>query len=278
MAEINASICARYLEFCANTDPGKYIDLYKTLPRSLDALCDLVSQQFVHPWDGSRQPEGRIYQPRANQSVEKMLENLIHFNNAGLVAARTVNERVIAGCRENALLLTSILRYQGIPARARAGWCQYISGQPDQYADHWVTEVWNGEARRWMMVDTKPKKLDSSQSEFKFGGAVWLELRRGQAEAGKYRQKEDWFYVRLNFGHDFNTMLGEGPHYWEAPPLFHREKEQMAEAELTLLDALAALLQQPDENIEQILSLREAHVGLQGMESAWGIFEQTVYK
>ena len=188
MTNSNTSMYDGYRHFGTITSPGKYIDLFKTLPTSLDTLCDLISQQFVHPWDGSPQPEDRSYEPRGNHTVENILESLMNFNDAGLVMSRQLNERVIAGCRENALLLTSILRYQGVPARARAGWCRYVSSNPEQYADHWITEVWDAPEQRWMMVDTHPKKIDFPQEEFKFGGAVWLLLRKGQATPGQYRQ------------------------------------------------------------------------------------------
>jgi hypothetical protein len=141
--------------------------LYKTLHTSLEALCNLIAKQLVHPWDSSPQPAGRTYEPRANQTVEKILDNLVQFNEGGLVMSRTLNERVIAGCRENALLLASILRYQGIPARTRAGWCQYISSNPGQYADHWITEVWHVADQHWMLVDTNPKKIDFSPAPYK---------------------------------------------------------------------------------------------------------------
>ncbi len=277
MQRMSRAIFDCYRQFDAYTHPGKHIDLFSTLPTDLDALCDLVATQLVHPWDGSPQPEGRSYEPRSNLMVENMLDSLLHFNSAGLVMNRTLNERVIAACRENALLLTAILRYQGVPARARAGWCRYVSSNPQQYADHWVTEVWHDAEQRWLLVDSNPKKVDFPGSEFKSGGDAWLELRTGQATPDQYRQQADWFYLKLNFGHDFNTVLGEGPHYWEAPPLFHQELSQMTAGELSLLDRLAELLQEPDTNLESILHLQAEHAGLQGLQSAWHIFERTVY-
>ena len=277
MSDTRISSDDRYRQFGENIAPGKYIELYESLPTSLDDLCDLVAKQLVHPWTGGPQPEGRTYEPQANQTVETILEHLMRFNNAGLVMNRTLNERVIAGCRENALLLTSILRYQGVPARGRAGWCHYVSSNPDLYADHWVTEVWHATEQRWMLVDTNPKKIDFPRQEFEPGGAAWLALRNGQAEPELYRQKPDWFYVKLNFAHDFNALLGEGPHYWEAPPLFHKDRGQMTAEELSLLDQLAKLLQHPDDNLDTIVSLQQMQRGLQGLQSAWHIFEQTVY-
>jgi hypothetical protein len=99
---MNQSILVGYLRFCPNTDPGQYRHMYGALPTSLESLCDLIQSQLVHPWDGSEQPQGRRYDPQANHKIETILANLHQFNQAGLVPERTVNERVIAGCRENA--------------------------------------------------------------------------------------------------------------------------------------------------------------------------------
>lgn len=272
------SILDDYLCFCPNTNPGQYRYMYEALPTSLESLCNLIQSQLVHPWDGSEQPQGRRYDPRANYKIETILAKLHQFNEAGLVQERTVNERVIAGCRESALLLTSILRHQGVPARARAGWCKYVSRDGRKYVDHWITEVWNQEEGRWMLVDAKPKKIDFSPEEFQFGGEAWLVFRRGEAAPEIYRQQEDWFYLKLNFGHDFNTVLGSGPHYWEAPPLFHQELEEMDPEQLMILDDIAEMLREPDVHLEQLRYLQKAHPELQGLKSAWPIFEKTVYR
>ena len=122
-------LISNYRQFDPSTDPGQYIYMYKDLPESLGDLCDLIQKQLVHPWDGSPQPEGRKYEPRNNYRVKDILAQLDQMNRAGLVSERQLNERVIASCRENALLLTSILKYQGISSRVRAGWVKMVHKQ-----------------------------------------------------------------------------------------------------------------------------------------------------
>jgi len=266
-----------YQAFDPSTDPGDFIYLYKDLPDSLDSLCNLVQNQLVHPWNGGPQPQGRRYEPRNNHRVANMLEQLVQMNPDGLVMDRLLDERVIASCRENALLLTSILRYQGIPTRVRASWVKYLSSDQSKFTDHWVSEVGHEDEKRWLLVDTNPKRIDLPPSEFQPGGAAWLQLRAGEAAPETYRTDDDLFYVKLNFGHDFNAVLGTGPHYWEAPPLFHVKMQEMEDWQLALLDRLANLLENPDQNLDELQQLQQEYEVLQGLESAWPIFEQTVY-
>jgi hypothetical protein len=268
---------ANYREFDPSTNPGDYIYLYNDLPKALESLCDLVQYQLVHPWNGGPQPQGRHYEPRNNHRVQDMLGQLVQMNSAGLVIDRLLDERVIASCRENALLLTSILRYQGIPSRVRAGWVKYLSSDPSKFTDHWVSEVWREEEKRWLLVDTNPKRIDFPRSEFQSGGATWLQLRAEQATPEAYRMDDNLFYVKLNFGHDFNAVLGTGPHYWEAPSLFHIKMKEMEDWQLALLDQIAKLLEKPDRNLGKLQQLQLEHDVLQGLESAWPIFERTVY-
>ena len=127
------------------------------------------------------------------------------------------------------------------------------------------------------MVDTNPLRIDLPQGEFVSGGRAWLQLRAGEAQPETFRTDNDLFYVKLNFGHDYNVILGSGPHYWEAPPIFHRHLSEMAGWQLALLDRLAELMEEPDENIGELRRLQGEYELLQGQESAWPIFERTTY-
>jgi hypothetical protein len=184
---------------------------------------------------------------------------------------------VLACCRENALLLTSVLKYQGIPSRVRAGWVKYVSNNQKKYTDHWVSEVWNENEKRWMLVDSNPKRIDFAQGDFQPGGDAWINVRHGKVKPDAYRQEDDLFYIKLNFAHDFNAILGTGPHYWEAPPLFHIKMEEMKEWQMELLDKIAELLKNPDLNREYLHSLKMEYKELQGLKSVWSVFEKSIY-
>jgi hypothetical protein len=159
----------------------------------------------------------------------------------------------------------------------RAGWVCYVSSDPTKFADHWLSEIWLENEHRWLLVDTNPKRIGLPHHEFQSGGQAWLQIRSGQATSAQYRSADDLFYVKLNFGHDFNAILGTGPHYWEAPPLFHIKMEEMADWHLALLDKIAHLLEEPDRNLSILQGLQRKYEELQGQMSAWPIFAQTVY-
>ena len=54
---------------------------------------------------------------------------------------RDADQRVVGTCRHFAVLSCALLRYRGIPARARCGFATYF--QKGQGLDHWVTEYWD---------------------------------------------------------------------------------------------------------------------------------------
>jgi len=90
------------------------------------------------------------------------------------------------------VLLAAVLRYQGVPARARCGFGTYFT--PGRYEDHWVCEYWNAAQSRWVLVDAqldermidvlKPDfdPLDTPRDRFIVGGKAWQLCRSGAAD------------------------------------------------------------------------------------------------
>ena len=76
--------------------------------------------------------------------VEGILQRIIELDSHPSSNARSPEKRVVGICRHFALLLTSMLRAAGIPARARCGFGNYFN--PGYYEDHWVCEYWNSGA------------------------------------------------------------------------------------------------------------------------------------
>ena len=79
-------------------------------------------------------------------------------------------------CRDNALLLASILKYRGIPARVRYGFAPYLV--PGFHANHVICEVWNEKDNRWMLVDPSADRIDFAREEFDFSNDVWLKMQK----------------------------------------------------------------------------------------------------
>lgn len=140
------SVLDFYRQYSHYTDPGKYEYLYKNLPDSLAELCSLIKSQFIHPYAELPRYRDIIPKERWNEyinypTVQSILEGLVAYNSSGLTKNRKPEERLILGCRENAILLASILKYRGIPTRVRAGHVTYL--RPGFHLSHTICEVWN---------------------------------------------------------------------------------------------------------------------------------------
>ena len=89
-----------------------------------------------------------------------MLARITEFDSQPLTIARPLDRKFVGNCRDHSTLLCSILRQQGVPARARCGFGAYF--MPNHYEDHWVCEYWNAAQQRWILVDAQ---LDQLQRE-----------------------------------------------------------------------------------------------------------------
>ena len=128
------------------SDPGVYASLYENLPASISELVKLVQGITIHVfWAeryGLKVPPERMDELQL-RSMERRLARTIELDPRPLSEARTIDKKLIGNCRDHSLLLASLLRHQGIPARARCGFGAYFL--PDHFEDHWVTEYWNQE-------------------------------------------------------------------------------------------------------------------------------------
>jgi formylglycine-generating enzyme required for sulfatase activity len=174
-----------YRQYSSFTDPGEYKYLYKNLPDSLPELCHLIKSQFIHPYAELPQYREQIPKERWNESVnyptvKSILKGLLSYDSRGLVKDRKPKDRLVLGCHENAIVLASILKYRGIPARLRAGHATYII--PDFHTSHTICEVWNEKDKRWMLVDPDMGKVDFSRNEFDFSNDAWLKMQKKEID------------------------------------------------------------------------------------------------
>ena len=165
-----------YAAQSAITDPGSYSSLFTDLPHDLPGLHQIVQNIYIHVW------KVRKYNPEwlknrtheyESRSVAKSLALVMAHDQHPLTEARPKSEKLIIDCRHFAVLLVSMLRYQGIPARVRCGFATYL--EKSHYQDHWVAEYWNGE--RWVMEDPDLVKHDIPPAEFITGGKAWQMIR-----------------------------------------------------------------------------------------------------
>ena len=256
-----------YKGYGQNTDPGEYAGLYQGLPESLEDLCAWIKTQLIHPAEVERYaavlPEGRTREDTAFYSVQDMLKELVIRDPRGLTMGRDPAARLVLSCRYHAMLLVSVMKSRGIPARVRVGFAAYLDPQGGRHIDHWISEIWNAREDRWMWVDPDTHRVDFDG--FEVARDVWLGAREGELDPQHYGFHIWWGlgYILGNLGHDLHACLNHELIYWEGPELFHREPEALSADELAFVDRLAHLLEHPEENLGELAELQAGHPLLQ---------------
>jgi len=186
---VDTSLLDFYRQYSAFTDPGEYAYLFANLPDSLPELCSLIKSQIIHPYDDLPKYRELIPQERWNEAfsypgVKSILEGLVSYDSSGFINDRKPEDRLVLGCNQNAILLASILKFRGIPARVRTGHATYI--MPGFHISHTVCEVWNENEMRWMLVDPSMDMVDFSREKFDFSNELWLKLQNKDIDPNLY--------------------------------------------------------------------------------------------
>lgn len=174
------------------TDPGPYAEHFDELPTELPALVETLQGLMVHIFWAERyglQLSDARKEEVNLRRVALQLARLLELDDAPLTQARPYARKLVGNCRDFAVMLTAMLRYQGVPARARCGFGTYF--RPNYFEDHWVCEIWNAEEARWVLVDPQLDAvmladlpidfdpLDVPRDRFIVGGQAWQWCRDG---------------------------------------------------------------------------------------------------
>ena len=250
-----------YRQYSEFTDPGEYTYLYENLPDSLPELCSLIRSQFIHPYAELPKYREQIPQERWNEmmnypSVKSILGGLISYDSAGLVFDRKPEDRLVLGCQQNAILLASILKYRGVPARVRAGHATYIA--PGFHISHAICEVWNENEMRWMLVDPSLEKVDFSRNQFDLSNDAWIQMQNGEIDPDLYGIPRVYTGLVSILGKvctDLASVLGtEYPINQYAPILDNVfDNNQLTAEQIEILDTVSELMTSLDaENLSKL--------------------------
>ena len=136
------------------TDPQSCASWLNDLPADIPSLVKVVQGVMVHIFWAERYGLSLSDQRKDEVNlrfIPKMLARLAALDDRPLTAPRELERKLVGNCRDHSTLLCSILRWQGVPARARCGFGAYF--MPDHYEDHWVCEYWHAAHQRWILVD-----------------------------------------------------------------------------------------------------------------------------
>lgn len=168
-------------------DPAQ-VRLADGLPDNPAGICQAVQSLVIQPDDATVAgvPEHRLAEKNI-RPVRGLIEVLTAGDPAPLHQARTPASRVVGTCRHFAVLSCALLQLRGIPARARCGFATYFVAGHN--VDHWITEYWHAQERRWVRVDTEilgqplvPSPADLAAGEFLTGGEAWAWYRSGSVD------------------------------------------------------------------------------------------------
>ena len=181
------------------SDPGTYASLFDDLPTSIYDLVRIVQGVTIHVFWAERYGVKHTPERQAEVQLRTMprrLERTLELDPRPLSEPRALEQKLVGNCRDHSLLLAAMLRHQGVPARARCGFGAYF--MPNHYEDHWVTEYWNQDQARWVLVDAQLdalqcdvmkipfNPLDVPRDQFLVGGAAWGLCRSGAADPEQF--------------------------------------------------------------------------------------------
>lgn len=277
--KISNNILDFYKRTSSFTELGFYKDFAVKLPNDIKKLCLLQRMQTIHPadlrnknirntvdgvyGDMSKVPITRLdYEEDYFPTAQSMLAELLR-KNPKYDKNRDIEDKIHITCRGQAILLTSILKAKGIPARARSGFAPYIYCDEVNY-DHWITEYYNYVEDRWILVDADECLSDLDfdpynipRSKFIFGAEAYLGIRNKKYKEDELYYASDPATLGLNAAlrglfYDFHALMNNEIIFLHQPKYIMDKDFDLEEVDYQELDKLALLLLEPDKNFKEI--------------------------
>lgn len=289
------------LEFYKQTSPftdlGYYKEFAKNLPDNIEKLCLLQRMQIIHPvafndknirskkecfWgDMTKVPVTRLrYEDDIFPTAQSVIAELLR-KNPNYNINREAKDKVHVTCRSQAILLASILKAKGIPARVRSGFAEYIH-YDGLYYDHWITEYYDEKENRWKLVDADEHCPDHEigfdlndipYNKFIFGAKAYLGIREN-----KYKE-ETIFYdsnpvtlglrasIKVLF-FDYHSLMNNEIIFLHIPKYISDKNFELSEEEYKELDNLAMLMLRPNKNFEKLQEIWKNNLKFRIMSGA----------
>ena len=187
------------------------------------------------------------------------MEGLVSYDSRGLVKDRKIEDRLVLICRHNALLLASIFKHRGIPARVRYGFAQYLV--PNFHTMHVICEVWNENDNRWMLVDPTAgsSMIDFSKTRFDFSNDVYLKMQNNEINPNLYGNPGQYtglMPIMLVVCADLASILGTEHTTREYPPIMDyalKNDNQLTAEQIEILSDISELMKSIDaENFSKL--------------------------
>jgi len=279
MSNVTDEVLEYYVLQSPITAPSGYAELFEDLPSGVGTLCGVVQGIIMHHCLAAAR--GIELGEERRQEVElrhvpRMLARILELDERPLTAVRSPEKRLSINCRDYSVMLCAMLRHQGVPARARAGFAGYFGacpeGEPGFYVDHWVCEYWNADEGRWALVDVEIDEferelckitmnpLDVPRDQFLVAGKAWQLCREERADPDRFGLDPDpesemhgLWYVQSQLVRDLAAMNKMELLCWDCWAMGDvGPKDKVSEEDLSLLDRVAALTQADNSTFAEL--------------------------
>ncbi|MEU8254981.1 transglutaminase domain-containing protein [Micromonospora inaquosa] len=247
-----------YRRHSAYSDPGRHGGLLDAVAADIPTVAATARNVIVHYRAGGVElPDDRLDEVNCRW-VGRILDTDQSRFPLPLTAERPAVDRVAGCCRDHTLLSVAVLRQHGVPSRSRVGFASYFV--PGWHHDHVLVEYWDG--HRWVWADPEVDPaggwgfdgydIDPKAGLFDSAARVWAAYRAGTIDPDVYGVAPDvsahggWFiydYVLHELAHRQKDELL----LWDS---FGAMTDDLADADLTLADEIAALLLAADDGDE----------------------------
>lgn len=251
-----------YSKQSAFSSPGTNSSLFDDLPDSIEDLVKITHGLIVHrdatkKFYGFNIPQNRILEADTRY-VERILNKIQKLNRVSLATPRKPEDRFLGSCRDFALLLCSILRYKGIPARLRCGFADYF--EKDGFTDHWICEYWDSRRKLWIIADSELGEIEKKTYKIKFdnlnvprnkfivAGKAWKLCRSGDEPPDSFGVHsigiKGWWFVRSNVLRDLASLNKIELLPWDYTDFFNKHIKDLSDLsrdELELIDNIAEI-------------------------------------
>ncbi|MFG1874988.1 transglutaminase-like domain-containing protein [Sphaerisporangium sp. NPDC049003] len=246
---------AFYLAHSVFSDPGD-LGRLEGVPSDPSELALMVRNLLIHreetTYFGFTLPDHRKNEAETRY-VSAILSIISERDGRPLTVARPPEKRFAGTCRDFALLLCSLLRSTGTPARIRCGFASYFFA--GSYKDHWVAEYWSPE-RGWTLADAQlpaPElmeefkisfdPMDVPRDGFLVAGDAWRACRAGRSDPEKFGMPflnlSGMDFVQSSVVRDLAALNKVEVLPWDGWDLAERFHKDLQDSELRLLDTVA---------------------------------------
>jgi hypothetical protein len=283
-----------YREHSPITDPGQHAHVFDALPRDKKEMMRIIQGLIMHP--ASLEQFGQPSEPdnrgEGIRAVADTLEQLQCIDHRPLAHAREPSKRPRANCRNFAVLMVAMLRSQGVPARKRVGFAPYLGGPYGYCHIHEITEYWDEQRERWVMIDPDEPTIEPIKEYFKAmgqpgrarfdvpeirdgesfhsGGLAWHLCRAGIADPSNFHvgNQGGMDGVRIGLLQDLDSLNKVELLSWDWwHELMDKPEAQLTHEEWAWLDQAADLTTHVDEQFDAMRQFYDASTYAQAVQS-----------